>query len=380
MTPAAPPRFRGHEALRKALVRALDRQRLPATLLIHGIPGCGKQTLALWIARARLCTDTPRPCDHCLSCRRALALEHPDIHWYFPLPRPSGAMSPERRTASLEEARAAKLAEYRKEPLRSSGDREVKGIYLDAVRALRERAAKVPSISEEQIFIVGDAEFLTPQEASPEAANALLKLLEEPPAQSRFILTSSTPGGLLDTVRSRALPIHLPPLPVAEVASFLEEECGAAPEAAREAAIRSQGSIGAALGELDPGSERSQDRARSLELLRAALAGKSEAVYAAALEFGAGGGRGWVDLLATLQLQIRDLGAVALGREDRVVDLAELPTWQKAQNRLKMTPERMAQAVERIEEARRRLLGNVNPQLAMATLLLELRETLAPST
>ncbi len=376
---AAPPPFRGHRSLRTALARALIRRELPATLLIHGIPGCGKQTLALWIARTRLCEENPRPCDHCLSCRRALALEHPDIHWYFPLPRPTRKSSPEKLADALEDARAARLAEYRKQPLRPNGGHEVKGIYIGAVRSLRERASKRPSISEEQIFIIGDAEYLIPQEASPEAANALLKLLEEPPAGSRFILTSGAPGSLLDTIRSRALPIHLPPLPIADVAAFLEEECGAVPEAAREAAARSQGSIGAAIGELDPGGELARERQGALKLLRAAIGGGNESIFAAALDFGPGGARGLVDLLGTLQLRIRDLAAATLGCENRVVDVGELSFLRRAGSGLALTPERAARAVARVEEARRLALGNVNPQLFVAALLLDLRRTLVSS-
>ncbi|MYA12801.1 MAG: replication-associated recombination protein A, partial [Gemmatimonadetes bacterium] len=53
---ASPPAFRGHKELRAALSSALARETLPATVLIHGMPGCGKQSLALWLARIRLCT------------------------------------------------------------------------------------------------------------------------------------------------------------------------------------------------------------------------------------------------------------------------------------------------------------------------------------
>src|SRR5688500_7905764 len=75
------------------------------------------------------------------------------------------------------------------------------------------RAYTRPAMSAEQVFIVGDADALVVQEASQEAANALLKLLEEPPGGTRFILTSSEPGRLLPTVRSRSVPLHVGRLP-----------------------------------------------------------------------------------------------------------------------------------------------------------------------
>lgn len=377
--PPPPPAFRGHGDLRASLHRALSRGTLPATVLIHGMPGCGKQSLALWMARTALCTGDPRPCGQCNSCRLALRLEHPDVHWFFPLPRPKRASSPGKLAEALEEARHDRLADYRRQPLRPEGDTEVKGIYLAAVLSIRGRAHKRPAMGSQQFFIIGDAEYLVPQEASPEAANALLKLLEEPPDGSRFILTSGRPGSLLETVRSRALPVHLPPLRAADVAAFLEEECGADPAAAMVAASRSQGSIGAALGHLDDGGVQANERARSLELLRAAVEGRRGDAYKAALAFGAGGARGLLGLLAALQLWIRDLGAAALGRDDRVVNTDELPVLRETARRLELTPDRVAAAVDRVESARMLALGNVNPQLLISGVLLELEETLTPA-
>lgn len=371
-----PPRFRGHGELRGSLQRALAGGRLPATVLIHGAPGCGKQSLALWLARTRLCTGESAPCERCTSCRLALRLEHPDIHWYFPLPRPKGSSSPGRLAEALEQARHERLAEYRERPLRPEDATEVKGIYLATVLTIRRRAHRRPAMSPEQFFVVGDAEHLVPQEASPEAANALLKLLEEPPDGSRFILTSSKPGSLLDTIRSRALPLHLPPLSTAEVAAFLAEECGADPAAAEQAAILSQGSIGAALGHLDRGSAPSRQREQALELLRAALGGRRAESYRVALEYRPAGARGLLELLAALQLWIRDLGAAALGRDDCVVNSGELAFLRETAARLNVVPHRVAHAVGQVEEARILAQGNVNPQLFIATLLLSLEETL----
>lgn len=338
--------------------------------------GCGKQSLALWLTRTRLCEGKDKPCDRCISCRRALRLEHPDIHWYFPVPRPKRAPSPARLASALEDARIEKLDEFRNRPLRAGGDTEVKGIYLAAVLTICNRAYRRPAVSEEQFFIIGDAEYLVPQEASPEAANAILKLLEEPPERSRFILTSGKPGSLLDTIRSRALPIHLPPLAVTEVADFLREECRADPEAAMRAAVLSQGSIGAALGYLDPDGDQSNQRDRALALLRAATGGRRADAYAAALKLPPGGARGLIDLMGALQLWIRDLGAVGLGCDDQVVNSDELPFLRKTARQLALTPDRVARAVGQLEETRMLAQGNVNPQLLVAALLLDLEEIL----
>jgi DNA polymerase-3 subunit delta' len=74
-----------------------------------------------------------------------------------------------------------------------------------------------------KVFIVGDAERMVPQEGSDMAANALLKLLEEPPANTFIILTSSEPGALLPTIRSRVVNIRVAPLTTRDMESFLAD-------------------------------------------------------------------------------------------------------------------------------------------------------------
>jgi len=376
---AGTPRFRGHVGLLAAIRRALERKTLPGTVLLHGPAGCGKQFLAQWIARTGLCAAGEPPCDACVSCRRAVRFEHPDVHWHFPLPRPKGATSPGKMEDALEAARHERLAELRAGPWRPAADGQVKGIYFAAVATIRRQAHRRPATGDQQTFIVGDAEHLVPQESSPEAANALLKLLEEPPGPCRFILTSSRPDSLLDTIRSRALPIRVPPLPAADVAAFLTEERGAEPDVADATAALSQGSIGLAVSLLDPESGPARAREKALALLCAAT-GQENQAYAHALEFGSGGARTLLALLGAVQLWIRDLAAVGLNQERHVVNVDQLPFLRRTARRLRMGPERACAAVGHVEEARKLAAGNVNPHLFVSALLLDLRATLGGAT
>ena len=172
----------GHERLRASIFRAHESGKLPAALLLHGTRGIGKQRLALWIAQLTVCTGTAaeKPCDSCGPCRMVRSLEHPDIHWYFPLPRPK-VSSKEKLAKALEAARFQELSEYRVQSLVPSWWDDVRGLYLGTITNLRNQATKRPSMAKGPVFIIGQAELLVPQAASPEAANALLKLLEEPP-------------------------------------------------------------------------------------------------------------------------------------------------------------------------------------------------------
>ena len=76
----------GHEELRERLTKTIRGGNLPASLLLHGPRGVGKQRLGLWLGQALLCESENTPCGECRSCRYASDLTHPDLHWYFPRP------------------------------------------------------------------------------------------------------------------------------------------------------------------------------------------------------------------------------------------------------------------------------------------------------
>ncbi len=373
----------GHRSARASLARARDEMTLPSALLILGPRGIGKQRLALWISQLLLCTsrDGGEPCSQCRNCRRVLRLEHPDLHWFLPVVRPKG-VSADKLAQALEEARHERLAEFRDTPVRSSHSEEPAAIYLAAAQELRRRARTRPAEAGEQLFIVADAESLVPQESSPEAANALLKLLEEPPPDTRFILTSSEPGRLLDTIRSRTVPLHLSPLTLPEVTAFLIE-LGTDPDAAKKAAALSAGSIGMALGFLpDDGGEPGpldRLRRRAFEILRAGLSRNPGDGYSLALGFKVTGARGLVPLLDFLEIWIRDLAAVAAGAGDLLVNEDAGEYLRKAVEELGLHPAVVSEAVAVVERSRREARGNVNPQLIVAGLVARLQQTLLSS-
>src|SRR5690606_17672122 len=270
------PALRGHEAARRLLAEAALRGELPGSLLLHGPAGIGKQRLGLWLGQLLLC-EAPtgeEPCGACQHCRFAVRLEHPDLQWFFPLPRPKGASGPDKLATALEEARADELAERARTGLWITTPDEPVGLSLAQIRTLARMAVTRPALGRRKVFLIGQAEHLVAQDASPEAANALLKLLEEPPPDVTLVLTAADPEDLLPTIRSRLLPIALRPLPDAEVAAFLTEVTGTPPREAARIATLAQGSIGRALGFLpQDGAEGPLEaiRQRARALLEAAV-------------------------------------------------------------------------------------------------------------
>ena len=193
---------------RRRLSKALANGQLPQVILMTGPEGVGKQRLALWLAQLVLCeAPAEEPCGRCRACHLVLGLTHADLHWIVPIPRPK-AGEPDKQMEEAAESIAELLEERRKAPLYSPPD-GMSAHGMATARLVTRRAALTPVEGRKKVFIIGEAERLVAQESSPEAANALLKLFEEPPADSYFVLTSADPGKLLPTIRSRAVPLRI---------------------------------------------------------------------------------------------------------------------------------------------------------------------------
>jgi DNA polymerase III subunit delta' len=173
----------------------LRRPDLPHALLIHGAPGVGKLALAEQIAQLVLCEaadPAARPCGLCDGCRWFLGANHPDFRRIEP-----EALAPPR--ADAEEEEGAAPVKQRAKP-----STEIK---VDQIRELADFLNIGSHRGRRRVALVHPAD-----EMNANAANALLKGLEEPPPGAMFILVAHRPAQLLATVRSRcvAVPVPLP--------------------------------------------------------------------------------------------------------------------------------------------------------------------------
>ncbi|MGB5527177.1 MAG: hypothetical protein WBN79_09980 [Gemmatimonadota bacterium] len=362
----------GHADLQARLTGAAESGRIPQSLLFRGPPGIGKQRLALWLASLVQCeSPAGRPCGKCTSCRLAADLQHPDIHWFFPLPSPKNA-SGDRRRQKLEEARHEELEARRANPLWTTGGDEAASIFLPIVEEIRARAIRRPAMGRSSVFVIGDAERMVPQASSPEAANAFLKLLEEPAADTLVFLTSSRPGALLPTIRSRVLEVRVTPPAMDEAQAFLVEYAGMDAAEAGAAARRTEGSIGTVLGLASEGTV--DVRIEAAGLLACAVRGSRSDRLRLAAGYPPAGARGaFSGMLDVLERTIRDAASVAAGVPDAVLDpgIADRITEMRS-----MPPERLVDAARHVESARDAASGNGNPQGIVAVLLADLAATL----
>ena len=341
----------GHAAVRAQLSDAVTSGRLPQVLLVTGPRGVGKQRLGLWLAQLLLCeAGGTEPCGVCKGCIQVLGLVHPDLHWFVPVPSPKGDADKQ-----LEEAATmleAVMAERRQSPLWTSPD-GMSSHTLASARLVQRHASLTSVAGGWRVFIIGGADRLVPQESSPAAANSLLKLLEEPPQRSLFVLTATEPGLVLATIRSRSMPLRLGRLADEEVRTFLAT---AKPELATDRVVASAGgSIGLAIA--TGGAAGTTAGAAADEFLAAVAAGPAQAAervlrqstWAARGEFTA--------LLDALANRLADRAKRVLVPGTRV------PSGN--------APGLLA-GVERVLVARERAQGNVNPQLLLAVLADEL--------
>jgi DNA polymerase III subunit delta' len=376
------PPLAGHAPARAVLGRAAVAGTLPQSILLHGPAGIGKERLGLWLGQLLLCTAPaagPEPCRHCHSCSLVERLQHPDLHWFFPLPRPEGAAG-DRLRDKLEEARGAELAARRADPLHLPAWEKPPAHFLAAVQTLQRIAANRPAMGDRKVFVVGDAELMVPQESSPEAANAFLKLLEEPPADTTLVLTTERPGALLATILSRVLPVRLTRLPESEVREFLVGAGAAAGAEAERIAAMSQGAVGRAL-RLLPGADGAggleRSRRHGRELLEAVLSASPVPRLAAAHAVAPAGGRAYlVGVLDALSEWLRDLSAVAAGTPHLVLNRDGDDFLRRSVESAGLHPLVIARALRRIDPARECAEGNVNPQLILADLLCGLQADL----
>lgn len=226
----------GQPIARAIALNAARRGRIGQTLLVHGAAGAGKRPFVDDLLALLLCTAPEpgdRPCNRCRGCTGARARTHPDLV----------IGSPER---------------WRE--LRSTGESVVA-----AARRWLADAAGSPIAGERRVVLVEGAD-----RAGDQVQNALLKALEEPSERQVFILVADEPGRLLSTIRSRAQPLRIGPVPRDELVAWLRQQTGATASTAEEAARFAGGLAGRAIAlaaDADALAWRSRLRAELLALL-----------------------------------------------------------------------------------------------------------------
>lgn len=341
-------KFIGNAPVKEILRRMLVQKRVPRSLIFAGVQGVGKKQFALELAKALVCQNPHNfeACDRCASCRRAVKFELPK----------SDKKEDYEKVFFSEHPDIGTVIPYKN------------SILVDSIRELEKEANFRPFEAKGRFFIIDDAEKLS--SAKDNAANALLKTLEEPPPTSYIFLVTSRPDALLPTIFSRCQTIRFAPVPVKEVETHLLSTKKFSPDDAELVARLSKGSIGAAL-ETDPAEFR-QSREAMLLVLDSLLVKEDRAVLLRAAEDlndakNKDNYDGSIEILETLihdvwTLHLGDTGQIVnRDLEKRIIDFAE-----------RADAKRLARWLVQIETMRENFNVNLNRKIATDALFMQM--------
>jgi len=315
----------------QALLRgALRSGRVSHAYLFVGPSGVGRLTAARAFAQALLCAEGgDDACGRCPACRKVVAGAHPDL-----------------RVISAG---------------RSETGAERRAVGIDQIRDLKREAAYGPYEGSRKVFVVEDAEAMR-----AEAANSLLKIVEEPPQGIVIILISESTTALLPTLVSRSQFVRFSFVSAPEIARALTERAGVPPDRAAFLAAISGGRVGVALAAAAAGEapfDRRAEVLRTLELVERGDAVQrldaAEAVAKQKDEI-----ERWLDVAL---LWVRDVVVwQEAGEAAQLANLdarAEVVAWAA-----RTSPAALRRTAAAIEEAKTNLRRNLNPRLVLETL------------
>ncbi len=197
------------------LLRTRELDKIGSAYLFSGPAGCGKEAMAIAFARLGNCESTEsEPCGTCPSCQRIDSLQHENLTLVFPLPKEGTSSSGDDPLQGLSgktlDAITAAIAEKAANPFAKIAIPRANTIPINAIRDLRKTAYLKTALQGRRFILIFDAHLLSTGEGA--TANALLKILEEPPENTTFILVTDHKKTLLPTIQSRCQQVDFPPL------------------------------------------------------------------------------------------------------------------------------------------------------------------------
>lgn len=318
----------GYNWLVQQLQHAVATGVLSQSLLITGPESIGKRTLALAIAEALLC-EAPdplqRPCGLCSACRRAAAGNHPDLRLVEP-------------------------------------ETEGRGVKIEQIRDMERFLSLTPNAGAHKITVIANVELM-----NPNAGNALLKTLEEPPAYAHLILLATDADTLLPTIVSRSQHLPLRPLDDAIIAQALMERWGVEEAQGLRLARLSGGRMGWAVRALtDPAHLQEMEAAlgQLFALLQMDLPARFELAQTLAQNSG-----GLSQLLEYWRLGWRDVLMLQQANPQELMFLEQRAALEALASRLNVAG--TTRMLHLLTETQANLLRNANTRLLLETLFLD---------
>lgn len=264
----------GNEDVKKALAGMVDSGRIPHAMMFYENDGCGALQIILAFLQYLYCKNKngSDSCGICSECNKVEKLIHPDIRFVFPVTGGSKVSSSEKPTSDsyIQYWRELLLANpfFLENELNAALGIEGKSsaIAVPEAKVILE-SLSLTSVEGSYSTIV----LYLPEKMNSEAANRLLKIVEEPPEKTLFLMITHNPEKVLPTISSRCQGARVMPLSKEEIAQVLTSSFGKDPNQAAQAAMMAGGSVGTALHYLADQSDYKDNLDLFLDLMRSLL-------------------------------------------------------------------------------------------------------------
>jgi len=322
----------GHEDIVKHFKSSIELGKVSHAYILNGEKGAGKKTLAKVVSQSLQCeTEGPDPCGECRSCLQVETGSQPDIIW---------VNHEKPNVISVDEIRTQIVNDIDLKPYRSK--------Y--------------------KIYIVPDAQMMNPQ-----AQNALLKTLEEPPEYAIIMLLTSNVDKFLPTILSRCIVLNFKPVQPLEVIEYLEEQLGVDKSKARFCADFAQGNLGKAVrlaispdyNEIKEDSVRLLRQIQDMEMYDVILTVKNMGKYKLDI----------TDYIDIMTMWFRDILMVKISNSpNKIIFKDEFSVMKKQASH--MSYEGIEEILKAMNKLKIRLEANVNFDIAMELTLLTIKENI----
>lgn len=315
----------GHKRQLDLLIKSLQNNRIAHAYLFIGPKGIGKSAVAHGLASALLCLEGNYQDCSCLPCRKVQSFNHPDLHWFSPV-----------------------------------GNK----FKIEQIREVQKQVLYKPYEGSKKVFILEDADTMT-----VEAANSLLKVLEEPPQDTIFILLANSGYGLLPTILSRCQQLHFNTLSNKDIITIIKTK-GISEEQGRLVAPLAKGSVGNAL-ELAQSEEAMAKRKSIIQQLENMNKIDHLRIFKLAEEMEKD--KEQLNFILDIFLfWYRDLLIwKEAKREDLLVNIDIIEIYRSLEKQI--SKKALIKAIEVIEESRRVIAANTNLRLALEGMLIQLK-------
>ena len=246
----------GQEEVKQHLTRLLLENKLPHAIMLCGPRGAGKLPLALAFAQMLLCQHPTEDgaCGNCSDCHMSALWAHPDLHFTFPVYKAKSSDHPISDDYLQQWREQISRTPYfdTEDWLEDIGaENQQVVIYVQESDNLQKKLALKSSQGGRKVVIIW-----LPERMNEQTGNKLLKLIEEPPVGTHFLLVSQEPDLVLGTIQSRVQRLPVPALSEDDISTALTERYGTDETTARDIAHVAQGSFTTALARIRGGEEK----------------------------------------------------------------------------------------------------------------------------